>query len=151
MLANVLTENRSKICLFLTEKVWYEDCQPPNEVGANLLNVHFISFLQRRMSMRNQSGFTLIELVVVIVILGLLAAVAIPKFSDLRSDARSSSLKGLAGGIRSAAALARAQYKVNGNDSATTVTMDGDSVTVIAGSGYPSAVTGGIDVAMESY
>lgn len=101
--------------------------------------------------MKNQSGFTMIELVVVIVILGILAAVAVPKFSDLRSDARASSLRGLAGGLRSAAAMARAQYIVNGDDTATTITMDGDSVTVVAGTGYPVAVAGGIDEALESY
>ena len=54
------------------------------------------------------AGFTLIELVIVIVILGILAAAALPRFSDLSGDARIAALNGLAGSIRSAGALAKA-------------------------------------------
>ena len=49
--------------------------------------------------MHNQKGFTLIELVVVIVILGILSATALPKFVDLTSDARTSAVQGFAGAI----------------------------------------------------
>ncbi len=52
-----------------------------------------------------QRGFTLIELVMVIVILGVLAAVAIPKFVDLKSDAQEASMKGVAGAAASASAI----------------------------------------------
>ncbi|MHB1244912.1 MAG: type II secretion system protein [Sulfuriferula sp.] len=52
-----------------------------------------------------QAGFTLIELVVVIVILGILAATALPKFIDLTGDANASAIKGVAGGLASAAAI----------------------------------------------
>ena len=56
--------------------------------------------------MKNQqSGFTLIELIMVIVILGILAAFALPKFADLSGDARASSLNGALGSVRSASAI----------------------------------------------
>ncbi len=100
---------------------------------------------------RQQSGFTLIELVVVIVILGLLAATALPRFINLTTDARQASLAGVAGGLRSAIALARAQYVVNGDNAATTITMSGSVVTVLAGAsvgGTPTENAAGIAVAM---
>lgn len=60
-----------------------------------------------------QSGFTLIELVMVIVVLGLLAAVAIPKFVDLSGDARTASLSGVGGALASASAVNYAARKAN--------------------------------------
>lgn len=55
--------------------------------------------------MKKQKGFTLIELTIVIIVLGVLAAFAIPKYMDLDKKARIASVKGLAGSIRSAATL----------------------------------------------
>jgi len=59
----------------------------------------------RRLSL---NGFTLIELVMVILLLSILAAVAIPNFQDMRSEARDSTIRAAVGGVRSAVAIARA-------------------------------------------
>lgn len=58
-----------------------------------------------RTVLRSESGFTLIELVIVIVILGILASVAIPKYEDMREQARAATLKGQVGSIRSALSI----------------------------------------------
>lgn len=94
------------------------------------------------MAMRKQQqGFTLIELVVVIVILGILAAVALPRFVNLQSDARAATMKGLAGGLRGAVAVVRSRWLVTGSTGAATVTMsDGTSVAVGTGTGANAGV-----------
>ncbi len=62
---------------------------------------------------QSQQGFTLIELVMVIVILGVLAATAIPKFVDLKTDARQAALDGVKGALSSAAAINYAARSAN--------------------------------------
>ena len=90
--------------------------------------------------MRNkQQGFTLIELVVVIVILGILAAVAVPKFVNLQSDARFASIQGVNGAIQSAAALAHAQIVARNVANGATTLIEG--VTVTSVNGYPNAAS----------
>ncbi len=83
---------------------------------------------------RSQSGFTLIELVVVIAILGILAAFAIPRFASLEREARSATVLGAAGSIRSAATLAHSLFLTT---AATPVVMEGVAVDLTQG--YPDS------------
>lgn len=85
---------------------------------------------------RQQSGFTLVELVIVIVLLGLLAASALPRFSNLTQDARKASLSGLAGSLRSAATIAHATYLAKGQASNADVSLDG--VNIAMSGGWPT-------------
>jgi len=95
-----------------------------------------------------------VELVVVIVILGILAAFAIPRYINLQGQARTASINGLAGNVRSAAALAKAQYLATGDTAAAKVTMDGQDVVVTAGTGaaagLPVSTAAGIGAALQS-
>lgn len=79
-------------------------------------------------------GFTLIELVVVIALLGILAAFALPRFASLESEARSATVQGLAGSLRSASAMAHGLYLAT---SVTPVVMEGQNIAIV--NGYPSA------------
>ena len=89
------------------------------------------------MNNRLQRGFTLIELVVVITILGILAAFAIPRFASLEGQARLAAVQGLAGSLRSGAALAHAMWLAQGGTG--TVTMEGQVITMT--NGYPNLAT----------
>lgn len=97
--------------------------------------------------MKVQKGFTLIELIIVIVILGILAAFAIPRFYDFRSSAATAVLNSLVGSINSAIAISHGAALANNLTGSTgSITMDGQAVALVFG--YPAATAAGIGAAV---
>lgn len=98
--------------------------------------------------MKRQGGFTLIELVVVIVILGILAVTAAPKFMNLQNDARNASLQGLKGAIEGAAGIVYGKAAIKGIES-TTGDVSSANGTISTAYGYPTADADGIQKAVN--
>jgi len=96
--------------------------------------------------MKKQNGFTLIELVVVIVILGILAVTAAPKFLNLQDDARNSAAQGLKGAMAGAAGIVYGKAAVAGDE---TVSSGKNVGTIDLVYGYPEASTTGIGNAVD--
>ncbi len=87
--------------------------------------------------MKRQSGFTLIEMVVVIVILGILAVTAAPRFLNLQSDARASSLQGLKGAMAGANGIVYGKATIEGKEQQENAQVtDGNNKTIATAYGY---------------
>lgn len=95
--------------------------------------------------MKNQQGFTLIELIIVIVILGLLAVTAAPKFIGMQSDARASTVQGLSGTLKSAGNILYAKAALDGVESAASSTANGVATVY----GYPAATEAALQGAAD--
>ncbi|MEZ9190753.1 type II secretion system protein [Vibrio sp. 10N.286.52.F8] len=99
--------------------------------------------------MKRQGGFTLIELVVVIVILGILAVTAAPRFLNLQDDAKESALQGLAGAMNGASGIVFGKAAIAGLETSAAASITENNVTINTVLGYPEASSAGIGNATD--
>ncbi len=94
--------------------------------------------------MKNQQGFTIIELVVVILLLGILAATALPRFIDVSDKAHTAVVKAVYGGLGTSTGVFHAQYISNGKPGAgSEIAGFGNGTQRTNSNGYPSGTAGG--------
>lgn len=100
--------------------------------------------------MKRSAGFTLIELVIVIIILGILAVTAAPKFLNLQGDARESTLKGMKAAMESSASIVYSKAVIKGlekSSGSVSTGVSGADITIV--NGYPTADAAGIGATLD--
>lgn len=136
-----------KTSLFSAEANWKERGQ----IARQIENFKFLDIKVKDMKTLNvknfsqakaQSGFTIIELVVVILLLGILTATALPRFLDVTDEAHQSVVDATLGGLGTGAALFRAQWVAEGEP--ITVMTEFPGIVANTASGYPVGATSGI-------
>ena len=102
--------------------------------------------------MKKNAGFTLIELVIVIIVLGILAATAVPKFINLQDDAKASAMKGVEAALNSAANIVYSKAAIDGIETAAETAgkaVSAAGATINIAYGYPTADANGIAKAVD--
>ncbi|PKH05146.1 type II secretion system protein [Moritella sp. Urea-trap-13] len=99
--------------------------------------------------MKRNAGFTLIELVIVIIVLGILAATAVPKFINLQDDAKVAAMKGVESALHSAANIVYSKSAIDGTETSSDSAVSDAGATIETIYGYPEATDAGIGASVE--